>query len=77
MAKQRNYTWLIPAVLNLLVLAILWDLFQEIRVERAIILTIAALGWPWLMFLVISKMVSHVAASRAKKSGDAEDVDFV
>ena len=77
MAKERNYAWLIPVILNLLVLGVVRGIFQETSLDRAVLLTAAALGFPWLLYFVISRLINHVAEDRLKKSINGEETDFI
>ena len=75
--KERNYGWLIPVFLNLLVLVIVRNIFQENSWDRAVMLAVAALGFPWFLYFVVGRMISHVATNRLRESPNGEDTDFV
>jgi len=75
MAKERNWYILIPIVLNLLVLVVLPTLWRQNGPERTLIIAVAALGWPWLMYFVIGRIIEHTItkASQSHKASDHED----
>jgi len=77
MAKERNWFILIPIGFNLLVLGILPQFVREQDFARAILVSIAALAWPWVLYFIIGRLINHVRARTKAERQTAEDRDFV
>ncbi len=77
MAKDRNWYILIPIVLNVLVLVVLPTLWRQNGPERTLIVAVAALGWPWLMYFVIGRIIEHIIAKTSQGRETSDHEDFV
>jgi hypothetical protein len=75
--RERNRVIFIPIVFNLLVLVIIPTVFRQWGLERALVIAVAALGWPWLMYAIIGRLIRHVSARADARRNEAEHDEFV
>jgi hypothetical protein len=77
MAKEKSWFVLIPIGFNLLVLGILPQLLREQDIARAILLAVAALVCPWVLYFIIGRVISHIVTRTKAEHQPVDDSDFV
>jgi hypothetical protein len=74
--KERNWFLLIPIVFNVLVLMVLPTSLRQWGFERTLIIAVAAMGWPWLLYYLIGRLINYLV-ERAEAKRDDEHEGFV
>lgn len=79
MQRNRRGTWfvMIPVVLDIGVLLIMPKVLEENQLVPALVIGASALVAPWLLFAIISRLVSGAIERAHRERDEAEHVDFV
>ena len=76
MARVRNPFVFIPIVLTVAVLVIAPKAITE-HEATGVFIVLMAIGFPWLLFFIISRAVQHAIEQSRKSSQAEENHDFV
>ena len=76
-ARGSAWTLGIPIVLNLLVILILPQLYQENTAANATLVAVAALGTPWVLAALIGRILRSVVEDATRAQEERHDRDFV
>jgi hypothetical protein len=68
---------MIPVVLDIGVLLIMPKVLEENHFLPALVIGASALAAPWILFVIISRLVSGAVERAHRERDEAEHVDFV
>ncbi len=68
---------LIPIVLSIAVLIIAPMTIHQEGLPKGLFLTFVGMGFPWLLYFIISRAVERTISEEVKRRKEEEDQDFV
>lgn len=77
MARKRNPYMVIPIFLSIAVLIIAPKAIHQEGLSKGLFLVCAAIGFPWLLYFIISRAVQKTISDEVKKQREEENQDFV
>jgi hypothetical protein len=77
MARKRDPYMLIPIVLSIAVLIIAPKTIHQEGLTKGLFLTLVGAGFPWLLYLIITRAAERTVSEEVKKRKEEEDRDFI
>jgi len=77
MARLSSPAYLVPIVLNLLVLTVVPRVFAENPPSTALPLVVLVLAWPWFLSWIVGRVLKAHEQKIARRREDEDDRDFI
>jgi hypothetical protein len=77
MARLSSPGYLVPIVLNLMVLTVIPRVFSENPPSTAVPLVVLVMAWPWFLSWIVGRVLASHAAKSAGRRDDSDDRDFI